>query len=195
MKKPVFVAIGLSVSVFVAFIFFSGKKDSTELAINPRDGKRPTLAQTLRPKVFEAPTSVDQLPSSSEEQGSSLGPDRDHLLWRKESDAIEEAWNDEIYLHIQYVDREHADELYRAYAKSRRDYLNMKNPPLSDALDDLLKLNGQSIPSDDEFLTPEVLHNEFVTNLKLIFRQHYSHIEERRKVFLDAQVSAQEGAP
>lgn len=130
---------------------------------------------SAHPLQFEEPSDIDQ--------------DRDYLLWRKESDEIEEAWNKEIYTHIQYVNREHADELYNLYLKERLEYLSPQEITLSDSLNELSRLNGESIENDKDRIEPEMDQDRFISKLRNIFRQDYRFIEAQRKIFLDTYSS------
>lgn len=186
MKVSILVIIGLCALVFIYFTK-SQKSPVTELPKNEisqreiDDHKRHD--ETL-------PDSLDSNPVFPfESNDSNIDSDRDYLLWRKESNEIEAAWNKEIYSHLQYLDRERAEELYEAYLYERRNYLAPQEKSLSDSLDDLSKLNGESIVNEDDFIEPEEHQDKFITTLRSIFRGHYDYIEAQRKIFLDTHTN------
>lgn len=175
----------LCISALFAF-FFNRKETETSVA-SPSSIKVKTVSS--QSPVTELAQSNSQGTSDSpfipERQDSNIDPDRDYLLWSKVSDELEEEWNKEIYTHIQYIDRYHADALYQAYLKERKVYLFPTERDLADDLNELSKLNGESIDNWRKDVDPQINEDEFIQKLRMIFRQHYGYIEGQRKIFLD----------
>lgn len=122
-----------------------------------------------------------------ETNNNTVDADRDYLLWNKVSDEVEMMWDKEIYTHIQYIDRENSDLLYKYYLSERKDYLRTQDRSLAQSLNDLSRLNGESIVDEDAYSSPEMRHDEFTMKLRKLFRKQYSYIEDQRKIFLDTQ--------
>lgn len=183
MKK--YILIFTSFVILVSFFLFSGSKsNSTESTVGSIIYKK-SLPPSKKFELQELKTDNQNIVPSSESQDS-MDSDRDYLLWRKISDKIEDEWSKEIYLHCQYVDRENADKLYNSYLKARKEYIAPQETTLLDSLNDLSRLNGESITNENDNLEPEDEQDAFITQLRRIFREHYGYIETQRKIFLDA---------
>ena len=186
MKK--YILIFTSVVILVSFFLFSGSKsNSTESTVGSIIYKK-SLPPSKKIELQELKTDNQNIVPSSESQDS-MDSDRDYLLWRKISDKIEDEWSKEIYIHCQYVDRENADKLYDSYLKARKVYIAPQETTFLDNLDDLSRLNGESITNENENLEPEDEQDAFITQLRRIFREHYGYIQTQRKIFLDAHAT------
>ena len=183
MKK--YLLILTSFFLVVSFFLFSGNKsNSTKSNVRSLIDKK-SLPQKKKIELQELKTDNQNIVPSFDSQDSSMDSDRDYLLWRKISDEIEADWSKEIYIHCQYVDRENADKLYESYLKARNEYLAPQETTLLDTLDDLSRLNSESITDENDYLEPQNEQDIFITQLHRIFREHYGYIEAQRKIFLD----------
>jgi hypothetical protein len=186
MKK--YILIFTSFVILVSFFLFSGNKsNSTESTVGSIIYKK-SLPPSKKIELQELKTDNQNIVPSSESQDS-MDSDRDYLLWRKISDKIEDEWSKEIYLHCQYVDRENADKLYNSYLKARKEYIAPQETTLLDSLNDLSRLNGESITNENDNLEPEDEQDAFITQLRRIFREHFGYIQTQRKIFLDAHAT------
>lgn len=114
-------------------------------------------------------------------------PDRDYLMWRKISPEAEAAWSLELYELIKYFDRENAINVFEQYQKARAEFLSTKETTLVDQLDEISRLNGESIEEKNKYSNDEMDQDIFVTEIRSIFRQNYGLVESERKKFLDSQ--------
>lgn len=180
MKKPLRVLIGCLICIIAVILFRSSHQTKDEIAkpIHPAPHKASSPNTT-----FPTITSSQMMATA---HSSHLDQNRDYLLWGKLNDELEATWEKEIFGHIQYIDRENAQDLYRAYSYERTKYLADEELSLTSQLNDLSRLNGESVEDPKKFENPEMLQDEFITALRRIFRQHYGFIEDQRKIFLDA---------
>jgi hypothetical protein len=184
MKKYLLILTSLIILV-TFFLFLGNKSNSTESNVESLINKK-SLPQTKKIELQKLKMDNQNIVPSFESEDSNMDSDRDYLLWRKITDEIEANWSKEIYLHCQYLDRENADKLYESYLKARKEYLVPQETNLSDTLNDLSRLNGESITNENDYLDPQQEQDEFITQLHRIFREHYGYIEAQRKIFLDA---------
>ncbi|WPU65143.1 hypothetical protein [Peredibacter starrii] len=188
MAKSLLIFSGFCFIALTFYLFSQDKAVQLKRASNPvieKEHYHPETKSKFFPKVTE--NLISAHPTQYEEV-SDVDSDRDYLLWRKESDEIEEAWNKEIYTHIQYINREHADELYNLYLKERREYLIPQEVSLEDSLNELSRMNGESIENERDRIEPEMEQDRFISKLRGLFRQDYKYIEAQRKIFLDSQL-------
>ena len=175
----------------MSFFLFSGSKsDSIESTVGSLIDKK-SLPQRKKMELKKIKTHNQNTVPLYEFMDSNMGSDRDYFLWRKISDEIEADWSKEVYTHCQYVDRENADELYESYLKARKEYLAPEETTLMDSLNDLSRLNSESITDEKGDLGPEQEQDAFISQLHRIFREHYGYIETQRKIFLDAHPTDQ----
>jgi hypothetical protein len=187
MKK--YILIFTSFFILVSFFLFSGSKsNSTESTVGSIIYKK-SLPPSKKIELQEELKTDNQNIVPSSESQDFMDSDRDYLLWRKISDKIEDEWSKEIYLHCQYVDRENADKLYNSYLKARKEYIAPQETTLLDSLNDLSRLNGESITNENDNLEPEDEQDAFITQLRRIFREHFGYIQTQRKIFLDAHAT------
>jgi hypothetical protein len=187
MRKLLLIMSSLFIAVLILFALTQENPKTPEISSNHKIKNKKTKQKSHSiPSENLLDNSNSILPSETHDP--SIDPDRDYLLWNKKSNEIEDAWNKEIYSHIQYIDREHAEGLYSSYLKERNSYLAPQEKNLSDTLDDFSRLNGESIDDPERYTNAELQQDEFITNLRRIFRQNYEYIETQRKVFLDAHV-------
>lgn len=175
----------LCISALFTFLYRHQETETSKASPSPIKVKTVSSQNSPERIIVNDSQVASDSPSIPEKQDSNIDPDRDYLLWSKVSNEIEEEWNKEIYTHIQYFDREHADVLYQAYLKEREIYLTPTERDLSDDLNELSKLNGESIDNWRKDIDPQIHEEEFIQKLRKIFRQNYGYLEGQRKIFLD----------
>lgn len=180
--KRYLLIIGTTSLIVILFLLVQPSSDTPVTGeINFREEALPVdRSERILPVKESKAITISEVPDESVH----VDPDRDYLLWRKVSDDVEAEWNEELFSHIQYVDRERAQNLYRKYLEERRNFLRPQEVTLTDSLNELSRLNGESIEERDKGPDP-MADNDFAMKLRKLFGPHYRYIEDQRKIFLD----------